>query len=189
MKSINTAIVVVAASFLLNACVTTKSDDVMVSHSNDKKKTCHDIGIEMSDTYKKIRNISSKKNSITNNVRRKISPEIGGLLGTLSQKKLGFSGGFATSSLISKASQMFLNPSNSDLQEYEAYRQRYSNLTKIGKDKGCNLNVIYIPQLTSPYRKNEDNIKITIPSPNEAMEYKARNSLSNISALSTILSR
>jgi len=127
-------IAVLTTVCFLAACAGRTPNPVTISQYGDERKSCKALGLEMTDIQGEIQRLLPKKDKTVKNVA------------------LGVAGVFLV------VPWFFIDFKNAEVQEYEAYRQRYNHLSRIAKVKNCRLTMIDLPsvqQMKEGYEKQQ----------------------------------
>ena len=108
---------------LLSACGGRTANPVMSTQYGDANKNCKALEYDISSTEQEMNRIVGSTDKTGQNVA------------------LGVAGAFLL------VPWFFMDFKNAEATEYQALRQRYSNLTSLAMDKGCDIRVKQYPEM------------------------------------------
>lgn len=124
----------VCFTFVLAGCGGRAANPVMVSQYGDQKKSCEALQVEMSQNQQEI---------------SRMLPET---------EKTGMNTALGIAGLFIIVPWFFMDFSESEQIEVNAYRQRYNHLALVAMDKQCGYETKPIPAFVKPKEKKEEKI-------------------------------
>ena len=122
-KILSNSICLLTTISLLAACGGRTANPVMATQYGDANKNCKALEYDISSTEQEMNRIVGSTDKTGQNVA------------------LGVAGAFLL------VPWFFMDFKNAEATEYQALRQRYSNLTSLAMDKGCDIRVKQYPEI------------------------------------------
>lgn len=117
------SIILLSFALSISGCGGRTANPVMISQYGDEHKSCRGLEFEMTNIQGEIQRLLPQTDKTGQNVA------------------LGVAGWFLLVPLF------FMDFKNGELQEYEAYRQRYNHLANIAMEKRCDLKPVALPSV------------------------------------------